>query len=53
MERDLVDPYLAAGNEENEGANTFHALKGRLYREARPSYGARRIDWIIPSQRLA
>jgi endonuclease/exonuclease/phosphatase family metal-dependent hydrolase len=44
-ESGFVDTYLAAGNE--EGANTFHAFKGALYRDAHPGRGPRRIDWIL------
>ena len=44
-ESGFVDSYLAAGNE--EGANTFHAFKGALYRDAHPARGPRRIDWIL------
>jgi endonuclease/exonuclease/phosphatase family metal-dependent hydrolase len=52
-ESGFVDTYLAAGNE--EGANTFHAFKGALYRDAHPHRGPRRIDWILlkdPTGRL-
>jgi endonuclease/exonuclease/phosphatase family metal-dependent hydrolase len=44
-ESGFVDPYLAAGNK--EGANTFHAFRGALYRDAHPARGPRRIDWIL------
>jgi len=44
-ESGFVDTYLAAGNE--EGANTFHAFRGALYRDAPPHRGPRRIDWIF------
>src|SRR5918997_6143213 len=44
-ESGFVDTYLAAGNE--EGANTFHAFRGALYRDAHPARGPRRIDWIL------
>jgi endonuclease/exonuclease/phosphatase family metal-dependent hydrolase len=44
-ESGFVDSYLAAGNE--EGANTFHAFKGALYRDAHPARAPRRIDWIL------
>ena len=43
----FVDTYLAADNEDTVEANTFHAFKGKLYREARPGLGPRRIDWIL------
>jgi endonuclease/exonuclease/phosphatase family metal-dependent hydrolase len=43
----FVDTYLAAGNEDGEDANTFHAFEGARYREARRDLGPRRIDWIL------
>ncbi len=43
----FVDTYLAAGNEDGEDANTFHAFKGSRYRDAHPGRGPRRIDWIL------
>ena len=43
----FVDTFLAAGNEDGRGANTFHAFEGARYREARPGLGPRRIDWIL------
>ena len=52
-ESGFADTYLAAGNE--EGANTFHAFRGALYRDAHPARGPRRIDWILvkdPRERL-
>ena len=54
IEGGFVDTYLAAGNEENEDANTFHAFKGSRYRDAHPM--PRRIDWILlsdPDRRMA
>jgi endonuclease/exonuclease/phosphatase family metal-dependent hydrolase len=51
----FVDTYLAAGNEDGEGANTFHAFRGISYRDAHPERGPRRIDWILskdPKNRL-
>jgi endonuclease/exonuclease/phosphatase family metal-dependent hydrolase len=51
----FVDTYLAAGNEDGTGANTFHAFEGAHYREARPALGPRRIDWILlkdPGRRI-
>jgi endonuclease/exonuclease/phosphatase family metal-dependent hydrolase len=56
IEGGFVDAYLAAGNEESEDANTFHAFKGSRYRDAHPGRGPRRIDWILlndPNRRLA
>jgi len=44
-ESGFADTYLAVGNE--EGANTFHAFRGALYRDAHPARGPRRIDWIL------
>jgi endonuclease/exonuclease/phosphatase family metal-dependent hydrolase len=46
-ESGFVDTYLAAGNEDGEGANTFHAFKGARYRDAHPRRGPRRLDWIF------
>jgi endonuclease/exonuclease/phosphatase family metal-dependent hydrolase len=54
-ESGFVDTYLAAGNEDGEGANTFHAFRGMSYRDAHPERGPRRIDWILskdPQNRL-
>ena len=51
----FVDTYLAAGNEDGEDANTFHAFKGARYRDRHPGRGPRRIDWILlkdPTGRL-
>jgi endonuclease/exonuclease/phosphatase family metal-dependent hydrolase len=47
VEGGFVDTYLAAGNEDTVDANTFHAFKGARYRDARPGFGPRRIDWIL------
>jgi endonuclease/exonuclease/phosphatase family metal-dependent hydrolase len=44
-ESGFADTYLAVGNE--EGANTFHAFRGALYRNAHPARGPQRIDWIL------
>jgi len=46
-ESGYADTFLAAGNEDGEGANTFHAFRGAHYRDARPDRGPRRIDWIF------
>ncbi len=54
-ESGFVDTYLAAGNEDDDGANTFHAFRGMSYRDAHPERGPRRIDWILlkdPQNRL-
>jgi endonuclease/exonuclease/phosphatase family metal-dependent hydrolase len=51
----FVDTYLAAGNEEAQSANTFHAFQGEDYRDKHPARGPRRIDWILlndPTGRL-
>ena len=47
MDAGFVDTYLAAGNEDGEGSNTFHAFRGVRYRDAHPERGPRRIDWIL------
>jgi endonuclease/exonuclease/phosphatase family metal-dependent hydrolase len=47
MDAGFVDTYLAAGNEDGEGSNTFHAFRGARYRDAHPERGPRRIDWIL------
>jgi endonuclease/exonuclease/phosphatase family metal-dependent hydrolase len=46
-ESGFVDTYLAAGNEDNEDANTFHAFEGTLYRDKHPARRPRRLDWIL------
>ena len=46
-ESGFVDTFLAAGNEEDPGANTFHAFEGESYRDNHPARGPRRIDWIL------
>jgi len=43
----FVDTFLAAGNEDDRGANTFHAFQGTNYRDKHPTRGPRRIDWIL------
>jgi len=51
----FMDTFLAAGNEEGEGSNTFHAFRGAGYTDAHPDRGPRRLDWILlkdPSGRL-
>jgi endonuclease/exonuclease/phosphatase family metal-dependent hydrolase len=42
-----MDTYLAAGNQDDPGANTFHAFEGSGYRDKHPARGPRRIDWIL------
>jgi endonuclease/exonuclease/phosphatase family metal-dependent hydrolase len=44
-ESGFVDTFLASGNEDAKGANTFHAFKGTRHRH--PAGGPRRIDWIL------
>ncbi|QIN82011.1 hypothetical protein GBA63_04670 [Rubrobacter tropicus] len=51
----FVDTYLAAGNSDDEGANTFHAFEGAGFRDPHPKRGPRRIDWVLlkdPTHRL-
>lgn len=50
-----ADTFLAAGNRDEKGVNTFHAFRGNAYRDTNPERGPRRIDWILlkdPSNRL-
>jgi endonuclease/exonuclease/phosphatase family metal-dependent hydrolase len=51
VEGGFTDAYLAAGNEDTEAANTFHAFKGSRYSES-PRRGPRRIDWILLGDRI-
>jgi endonuclease/exonuclease/phosphatase family metal-dependent hydrolase len=46
-ESDFVDTFVAAGNEDDENANTFHAFRGTRYHDPHPGRGPRRIDWIL------
>jgi endonuclease/exonuclease/phosphatase family metal-dependent hydrolase len=46
-ESGFMDTSLAAGNEEDQSANTFHAFQGTSYRDKHPARGPRRIDWIL------
>jgi endonuclease/exonuclease/phosphatase family metal-dependent hydrolase len=51
----FADTYLAAGNEDTQDANTFHAFEGSRFRDAHPERGPRRLDWILlkdPRNRL-
>jgi endonuclease/exonuclease/phosphatase family metal-dependent hydrolase len=43
----FADTFLAAGNEDAQNANTFHAFQGQRFRDAHPKRGPRRIDWIL------
>ena len=55
LEAGFVDTFLAAGNEDTDASNTFHAFKGERYRDPHPGRGPRRIDWILlkdPKDRL-
>lgn len=52
----FVDTYLAAGNRDEIGLNTFHNFQGNQFRDPHPERGPRRIDWILlkdPSNRLS
>lgn len=51
----FIDTYLAAGNTDTEGSDTFHAFAGEDYRNPNPGRGPRRIDWVLlkdPAGRL-
>lgn len=51
----FVDTFLAAGNTDDDRANTFHAFQGNRYRDPHPERSPRRIDWVLlkdPSNRL-
>jgi endonuclease/exonuclease/phosphatase family metal-dependent hydrolase len=51
----FVDTFLAAGNEDTQNSDTFHAFQGPRFRDAHPRRGPRRLDWILlkdPSNRL-
>ena len=55
LEAGFADTYLAAGNEDTQSANTFHAFQGPSFRDAHPERGPRRLDWILlkdPRHRL-
>lgn len=43
----FIDTYLAAGNTDAEGANTFHAFAGEDYLDPNPGRDPRRIDWVL------
>lgn len=45
-EAGFADAYLAAGNEESPGANTFHRFMGDRF-ELWPHSDSARIDWIL------
>ena len=47
LEAGFVDTFLAAGNEDTDDANTFHAFQGERFRDAHPRRGPRRMDWIL------
>ena len=51
----FADTYLAAGNRDVIGADTFHNFQGNGFRDPHPKRGPRRIDRILlkdPSNRL-
>ncbi len=51
----FTDTFHAAGNADDEAANTFHAFEGEDYRDRHPERDPRRIDWVLlkdPSRRL-
>ena len=47
IESGFIDTFLAAGNKDGEGSNTFHAFRGGGFRSAHPDRGPFRIDWIF------
>ncbi|CAN5257304.1 endonuclease/exonuclease/phosphatase family protein [soil metagenome] len=53
VENGFADTFLAAGNEDDEDASTFHAFRGLRYLllrcgdRMRPGRKPRRIDWIL------
>lgn len=51
----FVDTFLAAGNEDDEDAYTFHAFKGARFTPADTDKPTGRIDWILvrdPEERV-
>jgi endonuclease/exonuclease/phosphatase family metal-dependent hydrolase len=52
IDADFVDTYLAAGNQDDEDANTFHAFKGARHRNQHPAQGPLRLDWILLKEPL-
>lgn len=47
VEEGFKDTFLAAGNEDDEGAYTFHAFKGEHFTPADMDKPVGRIDWIL------
>ena len=47
VENGFVDTFLAAGNEEDDDAYTFHAFKGAHFTPADTDKPTGRIDWIL------
>ncbi|HET7271570.1 MAG TPA: endonuclease/exonuclease/phosphatase family protein [Rubrobacter sp.] len=47
IEDGFVDTFLAAGNEEDEGAYTFHAFKGAQFTPEDTDKLTGRIDWVL------
>ncbi len=55
IENGFVDTFLAAGNEDDEDAYTFHAFKGKRFTPADTDKPTGRIDWILvrdPQERV-
>jgi endonuclease/exonuclease/phosphatase family metal-dependent hydrolase len=46
-EAGFVDTYLAAGNEDTQTSNSFHAFRGGNYRDRKEHPAPRRLDWIL------
>lgn len=47
VEDGFVDTFLAAGNEDDEAAYTFHAFEGARFTPADANKPVGRIDWIL------
>ena len=47
IEDGFVDTYLAAGNQDDEDAYTFHAFKGARFTPSDTDKPTGRIDWIL------
>ena len=47
LEHGFADTFLAAGNEEDENAYTFHAFKGSRFKPGDTDKPFGRIDWIL------
>ena len=47
IEEDFVDTFLAAGNQDDQRAFTFHAFKGARFTPADTDKPVGRIDWIL------